>query len=286
MRGYIKMSTKTILVVGGAGGVGSAVVELLVNRGCSVVTTVLSPAEAALVQERHRGAVRSHIVDLSDSEAALVKLKEIVASLDHLNAVAICAASAPVGPVETTPLAVFRRTYEINCISEMAVYQAAMPALRETGGRIVLIGSMAGRAAFTFMSAYTATKFAIEGLADVMRREAVPQGVKISLIQPGGIRTNMVNQQIADVRREIDTLDEETRKLYSWLYEGYLKVSVGGLETGSTPEQVAGIVLEALEAEEPQSRYVAGEDAKQFFSLIRTMSGEEIDGLFNQMFLG
>lgn len=279
------MTARNVLVVGGAGGVGSAVVRLLVESGCNVVTTVLSPEEAALVKDRHGEAVRSHIVDLSDAEAALVKLKGIVTSLDHLNAVAICAASAPVGPAETTPLAVFRRTYEINCISEIAVYQAAMPALRKTGGRIVLIGSMAGRAAFTFMSAYTATKFAIEGLADILRREAAPQGVKVSLVQPGGIRTNMVNQQIADVRREIATLDEETRKHYGWLYEGYLKVSIGGLETGSTPEQVGGVVLEALEAEEPKSRYIAGEDAKQMLSVLGAMSDADVDRLFNGMFL-
>jgi NAD(P)-dependent dehydrogenase (short-subunit alcohol dehydrogenase family) len=279
------MTARNVLVVGGAGGVGSAVVRLLVGRGCKVVTTVLSAEEAALVQERHGEAVRSHIVDLSDAEAALVRLKDVVASLDHLNAVAICAAVAPVGPAETTPLAVFRRTYEINCISEIAVYQAVMPALRQTGGRIVVLGSMAGRAAFTFMSAYVATKFALEGLCDVMRREAAPQNVHVSLIQPGGIQTNLVQQQFVDVRRDIAELDQETRKIYGYLYEGYLKVAERGWAESSTADQVAEVVLEALEAEKPASRYVAGEDAKQLLNAIATMSDGEIDGLFHQMFL-
>jgi NAD(P)-dependent dehydrogenase (short-subunit alcohol dehydrogenase family) len=281
------MATKKVLVVGGAGGVGSAVVNLLVNRGCKVVTTVLVPEEAASIEERYGGMVQCHIVDLSNSEAALIKFKEIVSSMDHLNAVAVCAAIAPCGPLELTPLSTFLRTYEINCVSGVAIYQATMPALRQTGGRIVLLGSMAGRVAFTFMSPYIATKFALEGLCDVMRREAAPQGVKVSLVQPGGIRTSMVHQQLVDVRRDMASLDEKDRNLYGYLYEGYLRVAERGLGEGaSTAEQVAEVVLEALEAEAPESRYVAGEDAKHLLGSIGAMSDKDIDRLFNEMFSG
>jgi NAD(P)-dependent dehydrogenase (short-subunit alcohol dehydrogenase family) len=279
------MATKRVLVVGGAGGVGSAVVNLLVNRGCEVVTTVLSPQEAASVEGRHAGMVQCHIVDLANAEAGLIKIKEIVASMDHLHAVAVCAAMAPCGPVELTALSTFLKTYEINCVSGVAIYQATMPALRRTGGRIVLLGSMAGRVAFTFMSAYIATKFALEGLCDVMRREAAPQGVKVSLVQPGGIRTNMVHQQLVDVRRDVAALDEKSRDLYGYLYEGFLRVAERGLGEGaSTADQVAEVVLEALEAEEPKSRYIAGEDAKHLLGSIGAMSDSDIDRLFNEMF--
>jgi short-subunit dehydrogenase len=189
--------------------------------------------------------------------------------------------------LELTPLSTFLRTYEINCVSEVAIYQATMPALRQTGGRIVLLGSMAGRVAYTFMSAYIATKFALEGLCDVMRREAAAQGVKVSLVQPGGIRTNMVHQQLVDVRRELDALDDKDRDLHGYLYEGYLKVAERGLGKGaSTADQVAEVVLEALEAEEPQSRYVAGEAAKHFLGATRSMSDRDIDRLFKEMFSG
>ena len=229
--------------------------------------------------------VQCHIVDLSNAAAALSEIKEIVCSMNHLNAVAVCAAIAPCGPVELTPLATFLQAYEINCVSGVAIYQATLPALRQTGGRIVLLGSMAGRVAFTFMSAYIATKFALEGLCDVMRREAAPQGVKVSLVQPGGIRTNMVHQQLADARRDVATLSEKNRELYGYLYEGYLRVAERGLGEGaSTADRVAEVVLEALEAEEPQSRYIAGEDAKHLLGSIGAMSDADIDRMFNEMF--
>src|SRR5260370_35671484 len=119
-----------------------------------------------------------------------------------------------------------------------------MPALRQTGGRIVLLGSMAGRVAFTFMSPYIATKFALEGLCDVVRREAAPQGVKVSLVQPGGVRTNMVHQQLVDARRDMAALDEKDRNLYGRLYEGYLRDADRGRGEGASPaDEVAEAVL-------------------------------------------
>ncbi|WP_176593963.1 SDR family NAD(P)-dependent oxidoreductase [Sphingobium sp. EM0848] len=281
------MTAKKHLVVGGAGGVGSALIELLVKRGHEVVTTVLNAKEASTIEQRFEGKVQHHLVDLSDADAALVKFKTIVSALDSLDAVTICAAIAPNGPAEFTALSTFRRSYEINCVANMAVYQAAMPALRQSKGRIVVLGSMAGRVAFTFMSAYVASKFALEGLCDVMRREAEPQGVKISLVEPGGIRTNLVYQQLSDIRHAIATIGEEEKRLYGQLYEGYLRVSEASMDgNSSTAEQVAEIVLEALETEHPQTRYIAGQDAKDFLSAFGTMPDREIDAVFNRMYYG
>jgi len=279
--------TKSILIVGGAGGVGSAVVDTLVNQGNMVVTTVLDAAEAEAIQGRYDGAVKAHVVDLSDPEAVLTKIKLLVDALPALDAVAICAAVAPVGPMELTPLSTYSTAYDINCISAVSVYQATLPALRKTAGRIVLVSSIAGRAAYSFMSAYTATKFALEALGDVMRREAGPQGIKVSIVQPGGIRTNLVQNQITSLEPAYAALNEEDRERYGLLFKGYMKFSADSLrDTASTPDQVAAVVVEALDALEPETRYVAGMDAKRFFEMSRNMSDREIDHLFHQMLLG
>ena len=276
--------SKCILVIGGAGGVGSSVVDTLASRGDTVATTVLEPAEVESIHTRYGGAVKAHAVDLSNAAAALTKIKLVVDSMPALDAVAVCAAVAPVGPMELTPLSTFIKAYEINCVSTVSVYQATMPALRKTGGRIVLLSSMAGRAAFPFMSAYTATKFALEGLGDVMRREAGPQGVKVSIIEPGGIRTNLVRQQLIDLGPAYAALSDEDRELYGALYQGYIKMAGDGLrDTASTPEQIAAVVVEALDAPEPESRYVAGVDAKRYFEMSRAMSDRDVDEVFRQM---
>jgi NAD(P)-dependent dehydrogenase (short-subunit alcohol dehydrogenase family) len=278
--------SKCILIIGGAGGVGSAVVDILVNRGYTVATTVLEATEAASIHTRYGAAVKAHTIDLSNPAAALTKIKLLVDAMPALDAVVVCAAIAPIGPMELTSLSTYIKAFEINCISAVAVYQATLPALRKTGGRIVLLSSMGGRAAFPFMSSYVATKFALEGLGDVMRREAGPQGVKVSIIEPGGIRTNLVRQQLRDVEPAYAALGEEDRARYGYLYKGYLKMAGDSLrETASTPEEIAAVVVEALDAPEPESRYVAGAEAKHFFEISRAMSDLEVDEIFRQMFL-
>jgi NAD(P)-dependent dehydrogenase (short-subunit alcohol dehydrogenase family) len=278
--------SKCILVIGGAGGVGSAVVNTLASRGYIVATTVLEATEADSIHTRYGGSVKAHTVDLSNTVATLAKIKLLVDAMPALDAVVVCAAIAPVGPMELTPLSTYNKAFEINCVSVVSVYQATMQALRKTRGRIVLLSSMGGRAAFPFMSAYIATKFALEGLGDVMRREAGPQGVKVSIIEPGGIRTNLVRQQLMDVEPAYAALGEEDRERYGYLYKGYLKMAGDSLrETASTPDAIAAVVVEALDAPEPESRYVAGADAKHFFEISRAMSDREVDEVFRQMFL-
>jgi NAD(P)-dependent dehydrogenase (short-subunit alcohol dehydrogenase family) len=253
--------SKCILVVGGAGGVGSAVVKSLASRGDTVAATVLEAAEAASIQTRYGGAVKAHTVDLSSAVAALTKIKLLVDTMPALDAVVVCAAIAPVGPMELTPLATYNKAFEINCVSAVSVYQATLPALRKTRGRIVLLSSMG-------------------------RREAGPQGVKVSIIEPGGIRTNLVRQQLMDVEPAFAALGEEDRERYGYLYKGYLKMAGDSLrETASTPDEIAAVVVEALDAPEPESRYVAGADAKHFFEISRAMSDREVDEVFRQMFL-
>ena len=277
--------SKCILVIGGAGGVGSAVVDLLVGRGYTIATTVLEAAEAKSIRTRYGGAVKAHTVDLSNAAATLAKIKILADAMPALDAVVICAAIAPFGPMELTPLSTYIKAFEINCVSAVSVYQATMPALRKAGGRIVLLSSMAGRSAFPFLSPYIATKFALEGLGDVMRREAGPQGVKVSIIEPGGIRTNMVRQQLIDVERAYAALGEEDRKRYGYLYQGFLKTAGDSMrETASTPEQIAAVIVDAVDAPEPESRYVVGADVKQFFEISAGMSDRGVDELFRQMF--
>jgi NAD(P)-dependent dehydrogenase (short-subunit alcohol dehydrogenase family) len=278
--------SKRILIIGGAGGVGSAVVDILASRGDTVATTVLEAAEADSIHARYGGAVKAHTVDLSNPAATLAKVKLLVDTMPALDAVVVCAAIAPIGPMELTPLSTYVKTFEINCVSAVSVYQATLPALRKTGGRMVLLSSMGGRAAFPFMSAYIASKFALEGLGDVMRREAGPQGVKVSLIEPGGIRTNLVRQQLLEVEPGYAALGEENRERYGYLYKGYLKMAGDSLrETASTPDEIAAVVVEALDAAEPETRYVAGADAKHFFEMSRAMSDRQVDEVFRQMML-
>lgn len=281
------MDMAKILVVGGAGGVGSALVDMLVERGDDVEVTVLNSSEAAQVSARHGEKVGIHAVDLGDADAALAALKSAIGGMDRLDAVAVCAAMAPVGPIETTPLSVFRKTIEVNTIAHVAIFQAALPALRNSKGRIVFISSMAGQTSMPFIGAYTASKWGLEGVADIMRQEVANQGVKITLIEPGGIKTPMVDNQLAQVKQVVETLDPDVDARYGHLYRGFLKAAGDSNASGaSTPAQVAAVLIEALDAAEPETRYIAGDDAKQLIGLSKQVSDREMDGIFAGLFAG
>lgn len=274
---------KRILVIGGAGGVGLAVVDALVTRGDKVSATVLNATEAAIVRDRH-AAVVVHDLDLGDPEAAYARLNAVLAD-ERWDAVAICAATAPVGPIETMALGTFRKTLEVNVLSAIAIYQAALPVLRASQGRLVYVSSMSGRAALPFVGAYSCSKYALEGIGDVMRREAGPQGVKVILVEPGGIRTNMVDAQIASVQKALTTISSEEDARYGHLYRGFLKAVSDSRDTAaSTPEQTAAVIIGALDADNPETRYVVGEDAKQLIALAGSLPDRDLDGVFAQMF--
>ena len=274
----------TVLVVGGAGGVGAAVVDGLVARGRRIIATVFNQGEAGFVRSRHDGSVPAEVVDFSHPEAAREEMIALAARCPDINAVIVCMGVAPVGPTETTPISTYMKTFIVNCVGPLAIYQATLPVLRKNGGRLILISTLAGRVAFSFMPAYVASKFALEGLSDNMRREAEPQGVKVSVITPaGGIRTNLVRQQLDGLERDYQALSDEHKERYAYLYRGYGRVAGMSMSsTASPPERVAAVVLEALDAAEPASRYLAGDG--EIVTLMTTLSDQQKDAFFSKMF--
>jgi NAD(P)-dependent dehydrogenase (short-subunit alcohol dehydrogenase family) len=274
----------SVLVVGGAGGVGAAVVDGLVARGRPVITTVFNESEAAFIRSRYDGRVSAEIVDFFDPEAARAKISALATGCSGMNAVIVCTGIAPVGPVETTPISTYLQTYIVNCVGPLAIYQATLPVLRQNKGRLILISTLAGHVAYSFMSAYVASKFALEGLCDNMRREAEPQGVKISLITPaGGIKTNLIQKQMDSLERDYQALDDENKERYAYLFQGYGRVTSKTIEsTAAEPETVAAVVLEALSAAEPESRYLAGDG--EIVPLLSSISDRQKDVFFSKMF--
>ena len=274
------------IVVAGAGGVGSCVVAMLRAAGHSVIATVLNDEEERAVKAGDP-EVESLRLDMSDAEGVLAALKQRIDALDRLDGIAVCGAIAPLGPLETTPLAVARRTLEINVLADLAIYQAALPALRKSGGRLAMVSSMAGKASMPFVGAYSASKFALEGLADAMRREVQAQGVAVSLVLPGGIKTPMVANQLRDNAAAIERLTPEEDALYGSFYRGF-QAAAGRSHTGdaSDPEAVAEAVVAALTGADPKPRYIVGEDARQLIDATDAMDDQEVDAMFAQMFAG
>lgn len=268
------------LVLGAAGGVGKAVVRALADAGHSFSATVLSEAEAADLSTIGLHADIA-VLDLAETDRIGGSLDVVLAKLPHLDGVINCAAIAPTGPAETTGIATFRSTFEINCLANVAIAQAALPKLRESRGRLILVSSMAGRVALPFMAAYSMSKHGLEAFADCLRMETLDQGVDVVLVQPGTIRTAMAEGQRLTNARKIGQLTTEEEALYGKFYRGFQKaVSQVDDGVGVSAEEVAELILTIVAVDRPDARYVIGVDAEQLIAANATLTPKERDATF------
>lgn len=275
----------SVLVVGAAGGVGTSVVKQLMDKGYDVIGTVLNSKEEESVRTTAPAIGDILEMDLSDAASARSTLSHYLGNMSgDLHGVIVCAAISPYGPMETASLALARRTLEINTLSGIAVYQAVMPSLRKTRGRIVFISSMAGRSGMPFIGFYVASKFALEGAVEVMRYEAAEWGIHISLIEPGGIQTGMVTGQLESLERDIAALDEQERSLYGKLYRQFQALAGQAYKTALKPEDVARVTLRAYEAARPRARYPVGKDSRAICSMARLLPRSWMEAVFRKMY--
>jgi NAD(P)-dependent dehydrogenase (short-subunit alcohol dehydrogenase family) len=135
-----------------------------------------------------------------------------------------------------------------------------------------------------FIGAYVTSKFALEGAVDIMRREAAPQGVKISLIEPGAIKTPMVDAQITEVSDRLAALTGAESERYGYLYKAFKVMATQSHHgTASSPEAIAKTVIEAFTVDNPAPRYIAGDDAQQVIDLAKG-GDEQLDQAFTGMY--
>jgi NAD(P)-dependent dehydrogenase (short-subunit alcohol dehydrogenase family) len=278
---------KKILVVGAAGGIGIEVAKQLSALGHHVVGTVLDATQAGELKNTLPEIAQVELLELGNSEHVALRIGQIIDQIDGVDMVAVCAAIGPIGPAELSSLESYSTAMTVNFLSNVAIFQASLPSLRKSKGRLALLSSMAGKVAMPFTGVYTATKFALEGWADVIRQEVAADGVDVVVIEPGGVRTGMVSAQIALAKQMLSELDAEQTRRYAPLYNGFIAAAQAGYDSsGSTPDQVAKIVVEALTAENPQTRYIAGPDAEQLIGARAALSDQEMDATLAAFFSG
>jgi NAD(P)-dependent dehydrogenase (short-subunit alcohol dehydrogenase family) len=185
----------TALVTGAASGIGQRLAELLLARGDDVIALDLAFGDAARGRLEQAGS-RVHFVeaDVRDGEAVARAIEAGVAAIGAPRLAVNCAGVAVAKSFEETSEQEYRRVVDINLYGSRNVAAAALPHLKG-GGHLVLTASMAGFVAGYGYSAYSASKFAVVGLAEVLRLEQKPDGVTVSVIAPPEIVTPMVTEE-------------------------------------------------------------------------------------------
>ena len=243
--------TRTAIVTGASSGIGRACAVRLARAGWSVLAGVRRPGDAPEGTEEL-------LLDVTDAE----QIHAAADRVDELNGLVNNAGIALGSPLELVPVDQLRHQLEVNLVGQVAVTQALLPALRRARGRIVFMGSIAGRSALPFLAPYAASKHALEAVADSLRLELKPFGVNVSIVEPGSIRTPIWTRSAERADELAATQDSELAELYADRVAAFRTLALKRGEGGAPAERVAEVVEDALTAERPHARYLVGKDAK------------------------
>jgi NAD(P)-dependent dehydrogenase (short-subunit alcohol dehydrogenase family) len=255
---------RAVVITGASTGIGAACALRLDRLGFRVFAGVRKPEDGEALQRRGSTRLTTLRLDVTDTES-IARAKEFVAELvgeAGLFGLINNAGIAVAGPLEAVPIADLRKQFEVNVIGQVAVTQAFLALLRKSRGRIVNMGSIAGRAAMPLMGPYSASKFALEALTDALRLEVLQWGIQVSIVEPGAIATPIWQKSGEQAEELARTVPEEMKTLYAGVIAG-VRTRVAEAAARAIPaEVVAEAVEHALTSARPKTRYLVGHDAK------------------------
>jgi NAD(P)-dependent dehydrogenase (short-subunit alcohol dehydrogenase family) len=194
-------------------------------------------------------------LDITDSEQIAALDQRLP---DRLDALVNNAGVVVGGPLEAVPPSELRRQLEVNVVGQAAVTQAVLPRLRASRGRIVFVSSLSGLVATPMMGAYNASKFALEGMADALRMELAPWGIRVVIVEPAQTDTDLWRRADTDLDDAVATLTPTHLELYAKHIEGFRKTIPRSQRMAAPVERVAGTIEKALTAPRPRARYIVG----------------------------
>lgn len=254
------------LVTGTSTGIGEACVTRLAGLGWTVYAGVRRAEDGDRLKAQITGDVRPVILDVSNREDTRRVIDEIERESRGLGLQALVnnAGVGVGGPVEYVAEADWRWVFDVNFFGVVALTQAAIPLLRTGRGRIVHVGSIGGRVASPGLGPYSASKHAIEALAETQRHEFARSKtpIRVALIEPGEVKTAIWDKGDATVDELELTYDTVAKARYQWLLDQARGFLAEGREKGVPASAVADAVEHALTAKHPKARYVVGPDAK------------------------
>lgn len=267
------------IVTGASSGIGAATARELARREFHVLAGVRC--------ERDADAMRSPGI-----EPLLID----ITNPDHIHALAARVEEDPQGravralvnnagvpvnaPVEAFAIDEWRRLFEVNLFGHVAVTQALLPTLIRSKGRVINISSVGGKVAMATYGPYAGTKFALEAVSDALRREVGPLGVHVVVVEPGGVRTDMLNRASAAARELAAGMTAEQSGRYGRLMQAVAAQTATAARWSQPAEAVAQMIANAVTTRRPRPRYTAGRDAAMIILLAHLLPDRMLDRVF------
>ncbi len=254
-------NNKVILITGASTGIGKACALYLDKMGFKVYAGVRKQTDGDNLRKEASDRLTPIILDVTDAESISLAANLIKEETDgEIYGLVNNAGVGLGGALEATPIAEIQQLMDVNVIGLLAVTKEFVPMLRMGKGRIINIGSTSSLLAFPGASAYCASKFAVRAISDSLRLELKPFGLKVIMVAPGAIESEIWEKGTAYKEKLRKSMDPDIKELYSPLIKFGDKMIT---ELKKIPaEEVAKSVTHAFTSQKPKIYYIVGNDAK------------------------
>ncbi|MFL6361687.1 MAG: SDR family oxidoreductase [Nitrososphaeraceae archaeon] len=247
------------LVTGSSSGIGFETALLLARNGYHTYASMRNLEKSKNIAEianREKLPLQVVQLDVTDDRSIKEAIGKVESEQGSIDVLVNNAGYVLLGPVEQLSIEEFKEQFETNLFGVIRIIKAVLPTMRrQRGGRIVNISSSAGRIGLPLNSAYVSSKFALEGLSESITYEVEQFGIRVVIIEPGFIRTNLINsgtlpKKALDPKSPYFSLMQKV--------ENHFKSRMENISSSSSPEEVAKVILQAIRSENPELRYTVG----------------------------
>lgn len=274
---------KVALVTGSSSGMGFTTAIMLARAGIHTYASMRNLKKSKTITDlanKENLPLQVIQLDVNDDKSVKDAIAKIVTEKERIDVLVNNAGYGLFGSIEDVSIEEMKAQFETNFFGVMRVTQLVLPIMRkQKSGTIVNVSSVGGRISLPVLSAYNSTKFALEGLSESMSYELEPFGIKVVIIEPGVIRTNIMDSSIFAKKAQ------NPKSPYFSLIQKVERNFKSMMENKSSPpEEVAKVILGALTSKNPQLRYTVGDDAATMIQARVNMSDNEFKKMIMENF--
>ena len=277
---------KVAIVTGSSSGIGYATSLLLARNRFHTYATMRNIEKSADIQQianKERLPLQVIQLDVNDDASIRNSIEKVKSENERIDVLVNNAGYGLIGAFEDLSAEEIKSQFETNFFGVIRLTQQVLPIMRkQKSGTIVNVSSGAGRIGFPGMSAYVSSKFALEGLSESMSYELEPFGIRVVIIEPGVIRTNFKKNSVMSKK----SLDNSSISPYSSIIQK-MDASISSIiEHATPPEEVAKAILHAVISNNPELRYLVGNDMIMMAETKKSMSDEDFRKMMMQNIIG
>ena len=247
--------SKVFLLTGSSRGLGRQIAEAVLAAGHRLVATARRPETLSDLAERYGSQILPVMLDVTDPAGAQAAVAAGVEAFGRLDVLVNNAGYANLASVEDITLDDFREQIDANLLGVVYLTKAALPVLRQQGGgHIIQVSSIGGRLATPGLSAYQAAKWAVGGFSEVLAKEVGPLGIKVTVLEPGGMATDWAGSSM-----RVPPVSEPYQATVGPMAR--LHQGDDGPPALGDPAKVAQVVLAVADSDEPPLRLILGSEA-------------------------